>query len=85
MPKEHCWKDKTEEGLRREVRAVRHGTKWRIQTRTEDRQQWTYHDQASLADLEYLHDLVNRKYQRRRASWDEVEEVTAMLKEAQGA
>ncbi len=82
MPKEHVWKEKTDEGARREVRAVRHGTKWRLQSRTEPAQEWTYHDQALVGDLETLLDLLQRKYSRRRASWDEVCEVEALLNEA---
>ncbi len=80
MPKEHVWKERTADGIRREVRAVRHAARWRLQSRIEPLQEWTYHDCPSLADLEELLALLKRKYSRRRASWDEVCEVAQLVK-----
>ncbi|MFQ3578251.1 MAG: hypothetical protein SNJ52_04500 [Verrucomicrobiia bacterium] len=80
MPKEHVWKERTAEGMRREVRAVRHAGRWRLQSRVEPLREWTYHDAPALADLQELHALLKRKYSRKRASWDEVCEVDQLIK-----
>ncbi len=85
MPKEHSWKVIDADGARREVRAVRHAAKWRIQSRTSVCDNWCYHEQPLLADLEYLRELIQRKYQRRRASWDELKEVEQLVKDARRA
>jgi len=68
----HVWKETTPEGEKREVRAVKFGGNWRIQSKLKHEVQWTYHEPPLLSDLLELHDVLFRKYQRRRAAYEDV-------------
>ncbi len=84
MPIEHVWRETTEDGEKREVRGVKFAGKWKIQSKLKDDTDWTYHDKPALADLEALRDLIFRKYQRRRASYEDVQAIDKMLSEHRG-
>ncbi len=77
---EHSWKKKTQDGIWREVRATRFGGRWRIQSKLRTDELWTYHDRPAREDLEMLLDVLQRKYQRRRVSHDDVTSVELLLK-----
>jgi len=81
MPSQHIWTEKDEEGRKREVRATKFGGKWRLQSKTSDEIDWTYHHPPLLDDLLKLKDIVARKYQRRRASADDVTAVDKLISE----
>ena len=85
MPNEHTWRETTQEGEKREVRAVKFAGQWKIQSKLKDAPGWTYHDKPLPADLEALRDLIFRKYQRRRASYDDLQAVDRLISEQQGA
>lgn len=72
MHNQHNWTIRTEEGEKREVRAVKFGGVWRIQSKLASDDAWTYHDPAPLSDLIELRDVLFRKYQRRRAAYEDV-------------
>jgi hypothetical protein len=87
MRNQHVWREVTETGEKREVRAVKFAARWKLQSRicrgrTEDAA-WTYHDAPPLTDLLALRDLVWRKYQRRRASHDDVTSLDKLIAERQ--
>jgi hypothetical protein len=79
MPSQHIWTEKDEEGRKREVRATKFGGKWRVQSKTSDEIDWTYHDPPLLDDLLKLKDVIAGKYQRRRASADDVVSVDKLI------
>jgi hypothetical protein len=81
MPIQHIWKEKDDEGRKREVRATKFGGAWRLQAKTSDDENWTYYDSPLLEDLRTLLDVVERKYRRRRASAEDVAAVEKLLKE----
>ena len=81
MPIQHIWNEKDDEGRKREVRATKFGGKWRLQSKTSDEDQWTYHDPPLLDDLLKLKDVIARKYQRRRATADDIVSVDKLIKE----
>ena len=83
MPSQHIWTEKDEEGRRREVRATKFGGKWRVQSKTSDEIDWIYHDPPLLDDLFKLKEIIARKYQRRRASADDVVSVDKLINEQQ--
>jgi hypothetical protein len=83
MPSQHIWTEKDEEGRRREVRATKFGGKWRLQSKISGDIEWTYHDPPLMDDLLRLKDVIARKYQRRRASADDVASVDKLIKEQQ--
>ena len=84
MPIEHVWRETTEDGEKREVRGVKFAGKWKIQSKLKHDTLWTYHDPPTLTDLETLRDLIFRKYQRRRASHEDVQAIDRMISESQG-
>ena len=81
MPSQHIWTEKDEEGRKREVRATKFGGKWRLQSKVSDENEWTYHDRPLLDDLLQLKDVIARKYQRRRASADDVASIDKLIAE----
>ena len=83
MPSQHIWTEKDNEGRKREVRLTKFGGKWKFQAKYADELDWTYYDRPLLEDLTALRDLVFRKYQRRRASSEDVESLDQLLREYQ--
>ena len=81
MPSQHIWTERDEEGRKREVRVTKFGGKWRFQAKYADEPDWTYYDRPLMADLETLKDVVFRKYQRRRASAEDVASVNEMIRQ----
>ena len=80
MRNEHNWKETTPDGDRREIRATRFGGKWRIQARLKGEEAWTYYDDPRIEDLRELRDVLFRKYQRRRASHEELVALETWIK-----
>lgn len=79
----HAWTERTENGDKREVRATKFGGEWTIQSRLRGNACWDYHRPPFARDLRTLLDLLGRKYQRRRASHDDIKQVAALLKRAE--
>lgn len=80
MRSQHVWKEKDADGRKREVRVTKFGKQWRFQAKFDDEEQWTYYDRPRLEDLTELRDIVFRKYQRRRASSEDVESLDQLLR-----
>jgi hypothetical protein len=81
MPRQHVWTERTEEGVRREVRATWFGRNWRLQSKRSDEEYWTYHERPLREDLETLRELIERKYRRRRATIDELNAVEKLMEQ----
>jgi hypothetical protein len=84
MRSQHIWKEKNAEGRKREVRATKFGGVWRLQAKYTDEEQWTYYERPLLEDLLALKDVVFRKYQRRRASSEDLDSIEKLLREYAG-
>ena len=84
MRSQHIWTEKDEEGRKREVRVTKFGGNWKFQSKVKGDEQWTYYDVPLMADLLEVRDIVFRKYQRRRASAEDVESLDKLIKERQG-
>jgi hypothetical protein len=80
MRSQHIWKEKDEEGRRREVRATKFGGQWRVQAKTSEDEAWTYYDEPLMTDLLTLRDILERKYRRRRASAEDVASLDEMIR-----
>ena len=80
MPRQHVWKEREEDGVKREVRASRFGGVWRLQSKRADEESWTYYDRPSAADLLALKEIIEKKYRRRRATVEELLSVREMAK-----
>ncbi len=81
MRSQHIWKEKDRQGRKREVRAIKFGGKWKLQAKTSEELQWTYYEVPPLDDLLALRDVLWRKYQRRRASAEDVAAVDKLIAE----
>jgi hypothetical protein len=79
MRSQHIWKEKDAEGRKREVRVTKFGGVWRFQAKYADESEWTYYERPLLDDLQALKDVVFRKYQRRRASAEDVDSIEKLL------
>ena len=81
MPSQHIWTDRNQDGRKREVRATKFGGAWRFQAKMADDLDWTYYDRPSLEDLLTLKEILVRKYQRRRASVEDVASIEKLIHE----
>ena len=81
MRSQHIWTERDEHGSKREVRATRFGGIWRLQAKTASDLDWTYYERPLLQDLLALKDVLDRKYQRRRASSEDVASVEKLIAE----
>jgi hypothetical protein len=81
MPSQHIWTDRNQDGRKREVRATKFGGAWRFQAKTAGDLDWTYYDRPLLEDLLTLKEILERKYQRRRASIEDVASIEQLIQE----
>ena len=79
MRSQHIWTYRDEQGSKREVRATRFGGIWRLQSKTSGHPDWTYYERPLLEDLLALKDILVRKYQRRRASSEDLASVKKLI------
>lgn len=80
MRSQHIWKEKDAEGRKREVRVTKFGGVWRFQAKFADELDWTYYERPLTEDVIALRDVVFRKYQRRRASAEDVASIDGLLR-----
>ena len=84
MPSQHIWTDRNEDGRKREVRATKFGGAWRFQAKTTGDLDWTYYEGPLLEDLLTLKEILVRKYQRRRASMEDLTSVEKLIEQQGG-
>ncbi len=63
------------------MRATKFGGAWRFQAKYADEERWTYYETPELDDLTELREIVARKYQRRRASAEDVASLDKLLRD----
>ena len=80
MRSQHIWTEKDAEGRKREVRVTKFGGVWRFQAKHADESDWTYYERPLLEDLLQLKDVIFRKYQRRRASAEDLQSIEKLLR-----
>ena len=84
MPSQHIWTERDHDGAKREVRATKFGRTWRLQAKTAGDVDWTYYERPLLQDLMALKEILVRKYQRRRASSEDVASIEKLIQEQCG-
>jgi hypothetical protein len=84
MPSQHIWTDRNQDGRKREVRATKFGGAWRFQSKIAGDLDWIYYERPLLEDLLTLKGILVRKYQRRRATIEDVASIEKLIQE-QGA
>lgn len=80
MRSQHIWTEKDAEGRKREVRATKFGGQWRLQAKMHGDETWAYYDEPAMEDLLTLKDILERKYRRRRASFEDVVSLEEMIR-----
>jgi hypothetical protein len=70
-----------EQGAKREVRATKFGGAWRFQAKTTGDIDWTYYERPLPEDVLALKEILVRKYQRRRASAEDVASIEKLIQE----
>jgi hypothetical protein len=60
------------------------GGVWRFQAKYTDESEWTYYERPLLNDLQVLKNVVFRKYQRRRASAEDVASIEKLIQDREG-
>ena len=79
----HEWKVRDEDGVKREIRVIKEASLFRFQTKRADAETWTYFDnkktKPSPADVESLIEVLERKYQRKRAPYSDLLLAKKML------
>jgi hypothetical protein len=73
MHNRHAWIVRTADRVKREVRVIKSDGSWRFQAKRQDEGHWNYYDEPPLEDLEEFREILFRKYQRRRASYEDVQ------------
>jgi hypothetical protein len=66
------------------VRATKFGGAWRFQSKTAGDLEWTYYEPPLLEDLLALKEILTRKYQRRRASIEDVASIEKLIQRQRG-
>jgi hypothetical protein len=84
MRSQHIWSDRNEDRRKREVRATKFGGAWRFQAKAAGDLDWTYYERPLPEDLLALKEILARKYQRRRASAEDVASVEKLIQEQRG-
>ncbi len=79
MKQRHGWNERGEDRIKREFVANKFGGSWRLQSKAEGEEEWTQHDPPTREQLETLRDILFRKYQRRRASYEDVQSIEKWL------
>jgi hypothetical protein len=72
MHNKHAWTERADDGVKREIRVVKNGGEWRFQSKRADEENWVYYEEPGIADLVEFRGVLFRKYQRRRASYEDV-------------
>lgn len=76
----HAWWDWTPDDQKREWRVSKFGKKWTFQSKVKGEEYWTNHEPLELGVMMQFRDLLFRKYQRRRATYEDWDEIDRMLK-----
>jgi hypothetical protein len=84
MRSQHIWTEKDADGRKREVRVTKFGGVWRFQAKQAGELDWTYYERPLLDDLLKLKDIIFRKYQRRRASVEDLQSIEKLVREYVG-
>lgn len=75
----HEWRSRDEEGVVHIMRAEWDSKQWHFLTTTKKDPEWHEVPEPSVQLYEELRDVLYRKYQRHRNSWDHVEFVDKVL------
>lgn len=75
----HEWRERTEEGEIRFLRAWRGQGRWHFLTTLKTDPDWTPRPEPTREMLDALRKKLMDKYQRRRVPWEQVEEIDKLI------
>lgn len=79
MRNRHAWTERDESGEKCEIVATKERGRWSLRYKTSGAEYWTSVNPIGRDRLETLRDILFRKYQRRRASYEDVQIADRML------
>ena len=77
----HEWHDRTADGEKRFFRASHHASRWTFETTLAKEEHWHLIERPDREYLEALHDILFRKYQRKRIPHKLLADIEAMLED----
>jgi hypothetical protein len=83
--KQHEWRERTEDGNVKYMRAQHFGSEWKLQSTLKTDSEWHVHDPITLEEWRMIRDVLFRKYQRRRGAWKEVEIIDKTIEDMETA
>ncbi|MBX9742095.1 MAG: hypothetical protein K2W99_00925 [Chthoniobacterales bacterium] len=81
----HSWTVREEDGVKREIRVTKQASRWRFQSKRADATIWTYYTKPLAQDLSSFIEVLERKYQRRRAAHHDILLAQQMLAEVKAS
>lgn len=81
MRNRHAWTERDVNGVKREIVATKERRRWSLRFKVAGEEYWTSIDPIERDLLTTLRDILYRKYQRRRASYEDVQMADRMLGE----
>lgn len=82
MHNRHAWNETTADGAKRYIEARKFGGHWSLRSKLGRSGEWRRHEPPLVGDLETLRGILANKYQRRRASHDDIRSVERLLAQA---
>jgi hypothetical protein len=79
--KRHEWRERQTDGEVMIFRATKHGALWTLSTRLKTEEEWKRHDPLEKKDLLVLKEMLERKYQRNRVPYKDLEKIEQMLED----
>ncbi|MBV8533404.1 MAG: hypothetical protein JO207_06360 [Verrucomicrobia bacterium] len=73
MHNRHGWTARDDNGVKREIRVIKSEGSWRFQAKQAGEERWSYYHEPLVEDLEEFREILFRKYQRRRAAYEDVQ------------
>ena len=75
----HEWRERTDAGEVRLLRAKHHAGKWTLQARLKSEPDWTTLDPPPVDDLEELREVIDAKYRRGRVPHELLRELDELI------
>ncbi|MCB1095140.1 MAG: hypothetical protein KDN22_06125 [Verrucomicrobiae bacterium] len=79
--RKHEWRERSEEGEVQFFRATKHGRQWTLQTKLKGDEFWNRHDPLTRDDVLIIRAMLERKYQRNRAPYEDLNGIDKWLQE----
>jgi len=77
--KRHEWRERSNEGEVQIFRATKHGGKWTLQSKQKGADYWNRHDPLTRADILIIRTMLERKYQRNRVPFKDLDSINKWL------